>query len=262
MIQIDKAGKSYWDDNWVKTDFPKPFNHEDKSLDNFVNLELHKYFQALFGNRKKFSILEIGCANSIWPVYFNQYFQAEVYGLDYSEVGCEKSRSLLKHYNIPGEISCADLFSPPVEMLGKFDVVISFGVVEHFENTSNCLKSCAAFVKSGGILVTLVPNIPSIIGLIQKRVDRAVYDVHVPLTKKMFRAAHQNAELDLQSCDYFMSINLNVVSSGSFSSHPLNSYLRHALSIVSKICWILENFSIKLPKNKFTSPYLIAVAKI
>jgi hypothetical protein len=42
MTQIDKAGATYWDDNWTNTDFPKSFDHTDKCLDNFVNLELHK----------------------------------------------------------------------------------------------------------------------------------------------------------------------------------------------------------------------------
>ena len=113
MTQTDKAGTSYWDKNWAQTDFPKAFDHTDKSLDNYVNLELHKYFQKLLGNKKNIRVLEIGCANSIWPVYFHQYFKAKVFGLDYSEVGCEKSRALLEHYKIPGEIYCADLFSPP-----------------------------------------------------------------------------------------------------------------------------------------------------
>ena len=165
MTQFDKAGTTYWDDNWSKVEFPKAFDENDQSLDNYVKLQLHAFFKNLLKDKKKFRVLEIGCANSIWPIYFHQYFSADVYGLDYSEVGCEKSRALLKHYHVPGEIYCADLFSPPSDLLQKFDFVVSFGVVEHFENTAHCLKSCAAFVKSGGTLLTLIPNIPSIIGI-------------------------------------------------------------------------------------------------
>ncbi len=259
MTQIDKAGTPYWDDNWSTVDFPKPFDHTNQSLDNHYNLELHKYFQKVLGNKKGFSVLEIGCANSTWPVYFHQYFDAEVYGLDYSEVGCEKSRALLEHHKIPCEIYCADLFSPPSELLGKFDLVVSFGVVEHFENTADCLKSCAAFVKPGGHLLTLIPNIPSVVGFIQKLVDREIYDIHMPLTKKKLINAHSQAHLPLKECDYFMSINLSIVNSGSFSNHPLNKYLRHGLSASSKIFWILERYGLKIPKNWLTSPYLIAL---
>ena len=196
---MDKAGTNYWDKNWSNADFPKPFNHQDESLDNYVNLKIHEYFKKTLGSKKSFSVLEIGCANSIWPIYFHQYFNADVYGLDYSEIGCEKSRAILEYYKIPAKVYCADLFSPVPELHQKFDLVVSFGVVEHFEDTMNCLKSCAAFVKSGGLLLTLIPNIPSIIGLIQKHIDRAVYDVHVPLTKKMLIKAHKKALLNLEN---------------------------------------------------------------
>lgn len=262
MTQLDKAGTPYWDANWSQADFPKPFDHTDTSLDNYVNLELHKFFQRVLTEKKGFSVLEIGCANSIWPIYFHKYFEAKVYGLDYSEVGCEKSRALLEHYNIPGKIYCADLFKPPAELLQKFDLVVSFGVVEHFENTAECLKSCAALVKPGGYLLTLIPNIPSVIGFIQKYVDRDVYDVHMPLTKKKFKKAHEQANLSLKEYDYFMSINLSVVNSGSFSSNSFNKYLRHGLSAISKICWILEGYGLRIPKNRFTSPYIAAVSEI
>jgi len=176
-------------------------------------------------------------------------------------VGCEKSRDLLEHYNVQGEIYCADLFSPPADLLQKFDLVVSFGVVEHFEDTAHCLKSCAAFVKPGGLLLTLIPNIPSIIGFIQKFVDKYVYDVHVPLTKKKMIDAYKSASLELGHCDYFMSMNLSVVNSGSFSHHKFNFLLRHILSGMSKVCWILERYGLKIPKNRLTSPYVMTVAK-
>lgn len=262
MIQNDKAGATYWDKNWSKVELPKIFDENDQSHNNYVNLRLHDFFKKLLKDMKKFSVLEIGCANSIWPIYFYQYFNADVYGLDYSEFGCEKSRDLLKHYHVPGEIYCADLFSPPSDLYQKFDLVLSFGVVEHFEDTAHCLKSCAAFVKPGGILLTLIPNILSIIGFVQKFVDKEIYDVHVPLTKKNMLNAHQSAALELSYCDYFMSINLSVVNSGSFSQHKFNTFFRHILSGTSKIFWLLEKYGIKIPKNRLTSPYIMTVAKV
>lgn len=261
MTQNDKAGTTYWNNNWSKVQYPKAFDVNEQSLENYVNIQLHTFFKDLLKDTKQFSVLEIGCANSIWPIYFYQYFSANVYGIDYSEVGCEKSRSLLEHYKVPGKIYYADLFSPPSELLEKFDLVVSFGVVEHFKDTVHCLKSCAAFVKPGGLLLTLIPNIPSIIGFIQKFVDRKVYDIHIPITKKKMIDFHESAALELTYCDYLMSINLNVVNSGSFSSHHFNPFLRHTLSSISKVFWILEKYGLKILKNRFTSPYIIAVAK-
>lgn len=258
----DKAGSLYWDQNWKDAPLPIPFDASDTSLNNKANQELHHYFQGILKDMESPKILEIGCANSIWPIYFNRYHAAEVWGLDYSETGCHKSRGLLEHYGVEGEIINGDLFQPPAELLGKFDLVVSFGVIEHFENTALCLESCAAFVKPGGKLFTLIPNMHGITGFLQKLVDRSIYDIHVPLDKKDLTDAHLNAGMKSPDCGYFMSINLGVVNSGRFSSHPLNNGFRHLLSIISKMFWLLEKYRICLPPNKFTSPYIVSHAVI
>ena len=167
----------------------------------------------------------------------------------------------MDYYKVPGEIYCADLFNPPNDLLEKFDLVVSFGVVEHFEDTAQCLKSCEAFLKPGGILFTLIPNMTGILGFVQKLLDRDVYEIHVPLTQKKLAQAHQRENLNLKTCEYFTFINLNVLNSGSFSSHILNQYLRHILSGISKIFWKLERYGVKIPGNRYTSPYLIAISE-
>ena len=53
MSQVDKAGTKYWDDNWSDSDRPLLFSEENKGLDNYVNLQFHKYFKSLFGEKKK-----------------------------------------------------------------------------------------------------------------------------------------------------------------------------------------------------------------
>lgn len=261
LKQSDKAGSAYWDNCWVNSNLPTPFDHTNQSLDNYPNLRFHEFFSKLIQKGQKLKILEIGCANSIWPIYFHQYHNAEVFGLDYSEIGCEKSRRLFKHFKVHGTIYQEDLFSPPESLKNKFDMVCSFGVVEHFENTSDCIKACSAFLKPGGTLVTVIPNIPSIIGFLQKRVDRAIYDIHVPLTKKKFAKAHGDAKLNLQSCNHFMSIHLGIVVSEKFANRPWNKYLRKALAIPTKILWAIERYGLRIPKNKLTSPYIVAVAQ-
>lgn len=260
MKQIDKAGQNYWNKNWTDTEEPLLFDKKSKSLNNYVNLKLHEFFQSLF-YKKRFSIIEIGCANSIWPIYFNKTFNAISDGLDYSEIGCKKSRALFKHHKINGDIYCADLFKPPKIICNKYDFVITFGVVEHFVDTKSCLEACAKLLKPNGSLITLIPNMNGINGFLQKLIDRKVYDVHVPLTKKDLIKAHNKSYLSLQKCDYFLSINLSVINSKALSASKLNKYLRHFLSSISKIFWFIEKFKIKIPGNFFSSPYIISVAK-
>lgn len=259
---MDRAGADYWDSNWEAAEIPVLFDPNDNSLDNYVNQKLHHYFKRILGNKRNMEVMEIGCANSIWPIYFYMHHGAVISGIDYSKVGCKKSEDMLKHYEVPGKIYCADLFSPPDNIVNQYDLVVSFGVVEHFDDTALCLESCAKLVKPGGLLLTLIPNIPGLVGSIQKLVDRSVFDVHFPITKKALSDSHLKAGLELIECKYFLSINLSVVNSGRLSNSKANKYLRHALSIPSKLIWFLEKRNIKLiPENSFTSPYIIALAK-
>jgi len=259
----DKAGVEYWNAAWDRSYLPPLFDPADTSLDNYVNVELHHYFKARLADQPGLKILEIGCANSIWPVHFHRFWRASVTGLDYSPTGCAKTRRLFDRYGIIGDVRCADLFAPPSDLLEQFDVVMSFGVVEHFRDTAGCLRACARFVKPSGTLITLIPNLTGLAGWIQKFVDPAVYHVHVPLTRQQFAAAHRQVGINLVECDYFLPINLSVVNSGRFSIHPWNTPFRHLLSATSKAVWLLERRSVKLlPTNRFTSPYVIAVARI
>lgn len=61
-------------------------------------------------------------------------------------------------------LSVMIFFSPPASMLGKFDVVVTFGVVEHFIDTRACLDAMSQFLKPGGLLVTSIPNLAGWIG--------------------------------------------------------------------------------------------------
>ena len=151
--QRDKAGQDYWDQNWDKTDYPAPFNPEDSSLDNTFYVRSHEYFQSYLGSKKGLKILEIGCAHSVWPLYFQTYYDAQVDGLDYSDIGCQKTRKMWEHYGVKGQIFCADMFNPPKELLGQYDLVVSFGVIEHFENDRSGFIRSYGFFKAIGAIV-------------------------------------------------------------------------------------------------------------
>ena len=78
MNQVDKAGTQYWDNNWTDANRPILFSEENKSLDNYVNIQLHEYFKSLFGEKKKFSILEIGSDNLFGLFILISFFMQEL----------------------------------------------------------------------------------------------------------------------------------------------------------------------------------------
>lgn len=209
---MDKAGREYWDHSWSASQLPDLVDPRAPGLDNFVQRRFHGLFGALLSGQETRGkrLLEFGCARSTWLPYFATEFGLEVSGIDYSQAGCEQARAILRRANVPGEITRADFFTPPEELREQFDFGISFGVAEHFQDTAACIAAFARFLKPGGRLLTVVPNLAGSLGLVQKLLHRAVFDIHVPLDLPMLLAAHERAGLQAERGSYFLSTHFGV----------------------------------------------------
>lgn len=259
---MDKAGKEYWDKTWESCDIPKGFNPQDKGLPNHVNHCFHKYFCQIYSNMstqgKK--ILEIGCARSAWLPYFSREFGFDIYGIDYSEIGCRQAMQILSKQGTKGEIVCADFFSPPGSMLKAFDVVVSFGVVEHFKDTTACIAALSIFLKPGGLLITSIPNLCGLNGLIQKIINRSIFDIHIPLDKKGLISAHEINGLRIISCDYFPFMSLGVLNFENWKGSLLYRIGVRFRGLINKLAWSLERTVLVLKPNRWSSPYINCAA--
>ncbi|MDT8287716.1 MAG: methyltransferase domain-containing protein, partial [Elusimicrobiales bacterium] len=196
---------------------------------------------------------------------FSKEFGFRVAGLDYSPAGCGLAREVLKSAGVEGDIICADLFTPPERLEGGFDAVVSFGVVEHFDDTAACVKAMAAFIKPGGVLVTSVPNLTGWIGVLQKLVNRPVYDIHRVILPEGLREAHEAAGLEVLECGYFVSTdfgvnNLTGIRTGT-PSWLLKRILLSLLARVSRTVWLLEETIGELPAGRPFSPYIFCAAR-
>ncbi len=201
-------------------------------------------------------ILEIGCARSIWLPYFAKEFGFEVYGIDYSKVGCQQAKQILENEGVNGEIVCADFFSPPESMLKAFDVVVSFGVLEHFNDSAACMAAFSTFLKPGGLLITNIPNLCGLNGLIQKMINRPVFDIHTPLDKQTLVDIHQMNGLRIISCNYFLFMNLGVLNFENWNGGLLYRAAVRLRSLVNIVAWSLERAVPLLKSNRCSSPYI------
>jgi len=264
---MDKAGKNYWNDSWAMGNLPHAMNPADTSLDNFVNRSFHSFFVDLFDGlpTRSLRLLEVGCANSVWLPYFANEYGFEVSGLDYSPIGCQMTTHILNSSAVKAQIVCADLFTPPQTMLKSYDVIVSFGVVEHFEDTSACIRAISALLKPGGILVTSVPNMVGWIGALQRFVNEPIYNIHKPIDSVILSDSHSAAGLVVAKCQYFMFTNFGVANlAGVSTNNPVYLASRIFLAILARISraiWILEGKAALFRPNKLTSPYVICVAR-
>ena len=259
---MDKAGKSYWDGFWEDRDLSPGIDPRHQGLSNHVNRRFHEYFLQVFSKRKIRGkrLLEIGCARSLWLPYFAKEFGFEVCGIDYSEIGCNQARQLLLTERVTGDIVFGDFFSPPECMIEAFDVVISFGVAEHFPDTSGCLRAFSQFLKPGGLLLTNVPNLIGLNGFIQRIVNRPVFDVHVLLDKEALVHAHEVNPLNMISCDYFLFANLGVLNFENWKRGLFYSGACRIRTLINLFVWCCERTIPLLKPNRWSSPYINCLA--
>jgi 2-polyprenyl-3-methyl-5-hydroxy-6-metoxy-1,4-benzoquinol methylase len=259
---LDKAGKQYWDKTWEAYDFPKGVNPQSEGISNFIDRSFHKYFSKLFSNLAPDGkqILEIGCARSVWLPYFSKEFGFNVTGIDYSEIGCQQAMHMLSKADVKGKIVCADFFSPPESMLKGFDVVVSFGVLEHFKDSTACIAAFSRFLKPDGLLVTNVPNLCGLNGLIQKMLNRPVFDIHVILDKQSLIRVHKMNGLQVISCDYFLFANLGVLNFENLKGGSLYRGAARLRSLINMVTWTCEKATPLLKPNRWSSPYINCAA--
>jgi 2-polyprenyl-3-methyl-5-hydroxy-6-metoxy-1,4-benzoquinol methylase len=192
----DLAGSAYWDDLWRRDG--------NRGLGRFSYF--HTAFARVLGAhlRPGMRVCEVGCADSVWvPLLAARGY--DVTGLDYSESGVARLRERLQAQHLDARVVCGDLFADSLEP-GGFDVVFTLGLIEHFTDVGAVLERLRRLLKPGGVLITIVPNLAGVWGALQRRVDKEIYEVHVPYTVEMLDRVHRAAKLDPVSPPHYFGI--------------------------------------------------------
>jgi len=259
----DRAGQQYWNAVWsaaTQTDRMAP---STPGFRNHVDRGFAALFRTLVPGRE-FELLEVGCASSRWLPYFASEYGARVCGLDYSELGCDVERTILRDAGIEGEIVCGDLFAPPTILTNRFDVVLSFGVVEHFDDTTAVIRALREYVKPGGTLVTVIPNMVGAIGTIERWINRPVYDLHVPLAPRELAGAHADAGMTVTAAQYFLSTHFGVLNTNGLDPQARATRAKLSLCVnlgrLSKAVWSVEARVRPLKATRMFAPYVVVTA--
>lgn len=230
----------YWSEFWKQQETRPGFD--------FIE-ELAPYLPQ--GERVRF--LEIGCNPGGILASFGKRFGYELNGVDFVADPADIESYLTKQHLRVGRIERADALTwKPTEL---FDVVGSFGFIEHFDNALEVASHHFRFVKPGGHVVLTMPNFARGQWLMHRVFDHAQLAVHNTriMNLEFFRqvAARNRAELVLAS-----------YAGGHFDFWPDRSP-RHPL--VEKTMWrtagFLQNVLRRLPgrTNPIFSPYLMSV---
>jgi 2-polyprenyl-3-methyl-5-hydroxy-6-metoxy-1,4-benzoquinol methylase len=257
-----KTTSSYWDESWERRPRTPSGSSNIKEPNNYFWRRLNAVFSNIFQSldAPNSRLIEVGAGASDWLPHLHHRFGFSIAGIDYSEVGCRIARDNLVRASASGTIYTGDMFDPPPELLGQFDVAVSFGLVEHFENTGVAVSACAAFVRPGGIVLTLIPNMRGLYGALYKVFNRKVYDTHVPLTLRELMDAHRDAGLNVFFYHHILGIP-GVVEQNRKESSFVRRALRRVMFQISRIVWTLEEKGFGIPENRISSPYMVCVAR-
>jgi len=145
--------KNYWEDRWDKVRLPAIVEPTTKHP---VAREILRIFQHHLPTGD-LSVVEIGGAPGQYCAYLSKYHGYHPSIIEYSEIGCEKTRENFDMLALDVIVFQRDFFSD-LSDLPRFDVVMSLGFIEHFNDLDDVFRRHVSLLRKGGILVLGVPN--------------------------------------------------------------------------------------------------------
>ena len=254
----------HWDRVWAHRAVPLPLDPNQRGLNGTTPRQWHVFFQSTFqslGIRDGDYLLEAGCGGSVFLPYFARQFGLVAEGIDNSTEGCELSNAIAHRCGTQTRIFAGDILDPPGLLRGRYKVVFSMGLAEHFTPTTGIIGALAAFLQPGGVLITVIPNMRGLTGALQRVVDVELYRAHVPLTPRELAKAHQSCGLSVLRASYLMTANFGVVNFNGPGSRVRPAIGLRLASWASKSIWCLQRVGLPEIPNGFTSPYVAVVAQ-
>ncbi len=221
-----------------------------------------KYLSQRQGQR----IVEIGSAPGDHLVRLASFFGLIPYGIEYTQAGAKLNQQLFEQAGIPKEqVIIGDFFSPEIQnqYAQFFDIVLSRGFLEHFENPKTVIQHHLHLLKPGGLLIVTIPNLRGFVNHFWvsrfSKEELAIHNLAV-MEKKAFASCFDFPEMIPIYCSYFGTLNFNLwkADQTAVAKWLLNQFKNLQL-ICNVLCrLILRKRGLDLP---CISPYLIFIGQ-
>jgi len=194
------------------------------------------------------SVLEIGAAPGKWLSLFPQD-RYTVAGIEYSQQGMDALQRNMELLGIsPRELIHGDFFE--VEPRPVYDIVMSLGFVEHFDDPVAVISRHIEWLRPGGALVIGVPNFTGVHGFAQRLLDLSILRAHNTrmMNRDFFNALPTHLDLRQWSFEYL----------GSFEpALPMTYAQKTFANIVPKIILRLMSYPRRCRwLDRFNSPFI------
>jgi len=157
---VKKSTSELWDKFWTDT----PTTKEDiftlmKEESGIRWQRIEKIVLQEFGDFKDLKVIELGAGTGTNAALMAKK-GAKITLLDYSASALERARELFERNGLSAEFIKQDALSLPTNLPNKFDICMSFGLVEHFWGVkrTKIIKVHFDILRKGGIVFISVPN--------------------------------------------------------------------------------------------------------
>lgn len=253
---------AYWDREWRRVAPSNTYAALRWVERNYVYRSFDGLLTRVLPADSARTFIEMGSGPARWMIYFHRRFGYRVSGCDYSAVSCELARGNLAAAGIPGDVIEADFMTLP----GRYDVVFSGGVVEHFDRPDEVLAAFARLVVPGGYLITDVPNLGGLNGLYHQLLKAATFDTHRLVTLSDLRRLHAALGLRERLAAAYGSFALTRLPAEAFAGFPrLQRTVWQPLHLVAsravnRLCLGLHRAGVRLD-HPAISPHLVVVSQ-
>jgi SAM-dependent methyltransferase len=162
--------RAFWVNYWE--------NKTDLAVNIPANYLFHQQLGDIVKQQQVKTAIELGGFPGYYAVFLKKYLKLDVTLLDYF-VHPPITKNLLQTNGLQENdihIIETDLFQYTPEK--SYDLVLSCGLIEHFNDTADIINRHINFVKPGGTLFLTLPNFKALNGWFQKTFDKANYDKH------------------------------------------------------------------------------------
>jgi SAM-dependent methyltransferase len=196
--------------------------------------------------------LEIGCYPGSYLIYLGKRFGYTLHGIDATPHVTALPAFFASKEVRTGEIIHGDFLA--FRPRRTYDVVASFGFVEHFYDLELVLRKHAELVAPGGTLVVSCPNFRRVQWLLHRALDYRNLKRHVlaSMDLRRWRDILDRAGLDVIWDGYYRTIDFWADSPGSKLERSIGKRISSAARFVDQ--------RLRMP-NRFTSPYLVSISR-
>ena len=224
--------------------------------------EIHRTLQEYLPSATLNTFLEIGAYPGRFLWYFHHYFNLDPWGVEYVESLAEGLEKNLSGIDVPGKVICEDLFNLAPRQFGTtlgWDVVASFGFIEHFIDTREVIRKHFELTREGGLVIVTIPNHAGLNGRIMRLVDQDKWEEHnLNSLEDLLVSFREVKDCEILEAKYVTRI-------GFWNAciyRKMKDNLGFLYPIFRAPLWLIEVIGQYLmPNNKFTSPGILIIAR-